>query len=107
MITRKRPTNNMFCENVTLHQFCKVKISEEIFKLVDQRLLEPFVEDQTGIVENKVRKCLVMFAQIGVACSEEFLNHIMLIKYVIGRLNEIKSNQCFHDINIIPTEIRI
>ncbi|XP_058748192.1 probable LRR receptor-like serine/threonine-protein kinase At3g47570 isoform X2 [Vicia villosa] len=91
MLTGKRPTNNMFCENISLHQFCKVKIPEGILEIVDQRLLEPFAEDQTGIVENKVRKCLVMFAQIGVACSEEFPNQRMLIKDVIVRLNEIKS----------------
>ncbi|XP_058748189.1 probable LRR receptor-like serine/threonine-protein kinase At3g47570 [Vicia villosa] len=91
MLTGKRPIDNMFCENVSLHQFCKMKIPEQILEVVDQRLLEPFVEDQTGIVENKVRKCLVMFTQIGVACSEEFPNQRMLIKDVIVRLNEIKS----------------
>ncbi|CAI8586294.1 unnamed protein product [Vicia faba] len=92
MLTGKRPVDNMFCENVNLHQLCKVKIPEGILEVVDQRLLEPFAEDQTGIMENKVRKCLVMFAKIGVACSEEFPNQRMLIKDVIVRLNEIKSS---------------
>ncbi|XP_058746589.1 probable LRR receptor-like serine/threonine-protein kinase At3g47570 [Vicia villosa] len=91
MLTGKRPTDNMFSDNVNLHQFCKVKIPEEILEIVDQRLLEPFAEDQTGTVENKIRKCLVMFAKVGVACSEEFPNQRMLIKDVIFRLNEIKS----------------
>lgn len=68
MFTSKRPTNNMFCKNVSLYQFCKVKIREGILEVVDQCLLEPFTEDRTGTVENKI-KCMVMFAKTGVACS--------------------------------------
>ncbi|CAJ2653365.1 unnamed protein product [Trifolium pratense] len=91
MLTGKRPINNMFIENLSLHKFCKMKIPEGILEIVDSHLLLPFVEDQTGIVENKIKKCLVMFAGIGVACSEEFPAHRMLIKDVIVKLNEIKS----------------
>ncbi|MCI24841.1 LRR receptor-like serine/threonine-protein kinase FEI [Trifolium medium] len=68
-----------------------MKFPEEILEIADKRLLMPFAEDQTGIVEHKIRKYLVMFAGIGVACSEEFPNHRMLIKDVIVKLNEIKS----------------
>ena len=91
MLTGKKPTDSMFCENLSLHKFSKMKISEGIHEIVDQRLLMPFIEDQTGIVENKIKRCLVMFARIGAACSEEFPAHRMLIKDVIVKLNEIKS----------------
>ncbi|AES80238.1 LRR receptor-like kinase family protein [Medicago truncatula] len=91
MLTGKRPADNMFCENLSLHKFCKMKIPEGILEIVDSRLLIPFAEDRTGIVENKIRNCLVMFARIGVACSQEFPAHRMLIKDVIVKLNEIKS----------------
>ncbi|WJX64146.1 hypothetical protein P8452_48963 [Trifolium repens] len=69
----------------------QMKISEGILEIVDSHLLSPFVEDQTGIVESKIKNCLVMFGGIGVACSEEFPAHRMVIKDVITRLNEIKS----------------
>jgi hypothetical protein len=68
-----------------------MKIPEGILEIADQRLLMPFADDQTGIVENKIRNYLVMFAGIGVACSQEFPTHPMLIKDVIVKLNEIKS----------------
>jgi hypothetical protein len=68
-----------------------MKIPEGIFEIVNSQLLLPFAEDQTGIVENKIRMCLVKFARIGVACSEEFPAHRMPIKDVIVKLNEIKS----------------
>lgn len=90
MLTGKRPTDNMFSEGLSLHEFCKSKIPEGILEIVDSRLLVPFAEDQTGIVENKIRTCLVLFASIGVACSEEFPTHRMSIKDVIVKLNEIK-----------------
>ncbi|XP_024632481.2 probable LRR receptor-like serine/threonine-protein kinase At3g47570 [Medicago truncatula] len=91
MLTGKRPTNSMFSGSFSLHAFCKMKVPEGIFEIVDSHLLLPFAEDETGIVENKIRNCLVMFAIIGVACSEEFPSYRMPIKDVIAKLNEIKS----------------
>jgi hypothetical protein len=91
MLTGKRPTNSMFSESLSLHAFCKMKIPEGILEIVDSHLLVPFAEDQTGIVEDKIGSCLVMFAAIGVACSDEFPGHRMLMKDVIAKLNEIKS----------------
>ena len=91
MLTGKRPTNSMFSGSLSLHAFCKMKVPEGIFEIVDSHLLLPFAEDETGIVVNKIRNCLVMFAIIGVACSEEFPAHRMPIKDVISKLNEIKS----------------
>ncbi|RHN57111.1 putative protein kinase RLK-Pelle-LRR-XII-1 family [Medicago truncatula] len=91
MFTGKRPTNNNFSERLSLHKFCKIKIPEAILEIVDSQLLFPFAEDEMGIVENKIRNCLVMFAAIGVACSKEVTTHRMLIKDVIVKLNQIKS----------------
>ncbi|RHN77916.1 putative protein kinase RLK-Pelle-LRR-XII-1 family [Medicago truncatula] len=90
MLTGKRPTNNMFSESQSLHEFCKMKIPEGILEIVDSQLLLPFAEVETGIVENKIKKCLVMFGAIGVACSEEVPSHRMLIKDVIDKFLEIK-----------------
>ncbi|PNY03260.1 LRR receptor-like kinase resistance protein [Trifolium pratense] len=92
MLTGKKPTNNMFYENLSLHKFCKMKISEDILDIVDSCLLIPFAEDQTRVVENNIKQCqcLMMFAETGVACSEEFPSQRMLIKDVIVKLLAIK-----------------
>jgi serine/threonine protein kinase len=90
MLTGKRPTNDMFYENLSLHKLCKMKISEGILDTVDSCLLIPFAEDQTQVVENNIKQCLMMFAEIGVACSEEFPSQRMLIKDVIVKLLVIK-----------------
>ncbi|KAI5399132.1 hypothetical protein KIW84_064492 [Lathyrus oleraceus] len=90
MLTGKRPTDNMFYENLNLHKLCKMKIPEEILDIVDSSMVMPTVEDQTWIVENNIKECLVMFTKIGVACSEEFPTQRMLTKHVILKLLEIK-----------------
>ncbi|XP_058744867.1 probable LRR receptor-like serine/threonine-protein kinase At3g47570 [Vicia villosa] len=90
MLTGKRPTDNMFYGNLCLHKLCKMKILEGILDIVDSRLVMPFIEDQTWIVENNIEECLVMFAKIGVACSEESPTQRMLIKHVILKLLGIK-----------------
>ncbi|XP_045829494.1 probable LRR receptor-like serine/threonine-protein kinase At3g47570 isoform X1 [Trifolium pratense] len=90
MLTAKRPTDSMFYDNLNLHKFCKMKIPEEILKIVDSSLLMPFSEDQKFVVKNNIKECLVMFAKIGIACSEEFPTQRMIIKDVIMKLLEIK-----------------
>ncbi|GAU36649.1 hypothetical protein TSUD_213030 [Trifolium subterraneum] len=102
MLTGKRPTDNMFSESLTLLELCKKKIPEGILEIVNSQLLLPFGEDRTGIVGNQIRMCLVKFARIGVACSEEFPTHRMPIKDVIVKLNEIKSKlPCFEENNCV------
>jgi len=90
MLTGKRPTDSMFCENRSIHKFCKMKIPVEILEIMDSHLVMPFPKDQTRVMENNIKECLVMFAEIGVACSEEFPTHRMLTKDVIVKLIEIK-----------------
>ncbi|RHN77917.1 putative protein kinase RLK-Pelle-LRR-XII-1 family [Medicago truncatula] len=86
MLTGKRPTDNMFSQNLSLHKFCKMKIPVEILEIVDSHLLMPFPKDQTLMTEKNIKECLVMFAEIGVACSEEFATHRVLTKDVIVKL---------------------
>jgi len=67
-----------------------MKIPIEILEIVDSHLLMPIPKDQTLMMENNIKECLVMFAEIGVACSEEFPTHRMVTKDVIVKLLEIK-----------------
>lgn len=90
MLTGKRPTDSMFGEGLSLHKFCKIAVLEGIAEILDSHLLVPFGEDETGLVEDNVRECLVSFARIGVACSEEFPGYRMCIKDVILKLYAIK-----------------
>ncbi|MED6148532.1 hypothetical protein PIB30_054046 [Stylosanthes scabra] len=95
MLTSKKPTDTMFVEGLSLHKFCKMAIPEGITDIVDSQLLIPFDEGEKRItqqqnVEDTIGECLVLFANIGIACSEEFPSQRMAIKDVIMELHAIK-----------------
>ncbi|RYQ82882.1 hypothetical protein Ahy_B10g101463 [Arachis hypogaea] len=77
----------MFGENLSLHKFCKKIIPKGIIEIVDLRLLTLYSEGERKIT---IKECLVSFARIGVACSQEFLTRPMNIKDVIMELHAIK-----------------
>ncbi|MED6136360.1 hypothetical protein PIB30_055478 [Stylosanthes scabra] len=95
MLTSKKPTDTMFVEGLSLHKFCKMAIPEGITDIVDSQLLIPFDEGERRIpqqqnVEDTIGECLVLFASIGIACSEESPSQRMGIKDVIMELHAIK-----------------
>lgn len=76
MLTGKRPTDNTFCDSLSLHKLCKMEIAEGILEIVDQRMLMPFVEDQTAVMENKIRKCWVCLLELAL----HVLKHLVLVE---------------------------
>ncbi|XP_061351751.1 probable LRR receptor-like serine/threonine-protein kinase At3g47570, partial [Gastrolobium bilobum] len=95
MLTGMKPTDSMFGEGLSLHNFCKRAIPEGIIEIVDSFLVMSFVEERRDVmqqknIEDNIRECLVSFARIGVACSAEFPAQRMCIKDVIMELLAIK-----------------
>ncbi|KAL1348313.1 hypothetical protein HN51_024313 [Arachis hypogaea] len=96
MITGKKPTDSMFGEDLSLHKFCNMATLDGITEIVDSRLLIPIDHQERRRVtqqqnmEDTIQECLVSFARIGVACSQEFPNQRMTIKDVINELHAIK-----------------
>ncbi|QHO27323.1 uncharacterized protein DS421_7g207050 [Arachis hypogaea] len=96
MITGKKPTDSMFGEDLSLHKFCNMATLDGIIEIVDSRLPIPIDHQERRRVtqqqnlEDTIRECLVSFARIGVACSQEFPNQRMTIKNVITELHAIK-----------------
>ncbi|XP_015931317.1 receptor kinase-like protein Xa21 [Arachis duranensis] len=96
MITGKKPTDSMFGEGLNLHNFCYMATLDGITEIVDSTLLIPIDQQERRRVtqqqnmEDTIQECLVPFASIGVACSQEFPNQRMSIKDVITELHAIK-----------------
>ncbi|MED6108272.1 hypothetical protein PIB30_118878 [Stylosanthes scabra] len=98
MLTAKRPTDTMFGEGLNLRNFCNMATAEGITEIVDSRLLIPIDEQDQGRrvitrqqnMEDTIRECLVSFANIGIACSEESPSQRMGIRDVIMELHAIK-----------------
>ncbi|XXG71820.1 hypothetical protein AAC387_Pa07g1059 [Persea americana] len=73
MFTGKKPTDEIFNENLSLHQFAKLALTERVIEIVDQKLLsaeaEALNESQTPTnAETKLEMCLISTFKVGVAC---------------------------------------
>ncbi|KAJ8629230.1 hypothetical protein MRB53_022553 [Persea americana] len=74
IFTGKKPTDEIFNGSLSLHQFAKLALPEQVMEIVDQSLLsiqvEALNESQTPtIAESKLEMCLISTFKVGVACS--------------------------------------
>ena len=85
MFTRKRPTDDMFKDDLTLHHFAKMALPDQVFEVVDPLLLAGENEEETAsssrnprrapMEETKMKDCLISILKVGIACSVESPNN--------------------------------
>ncbi|XP_058068321.1 probable LRR receptor-like serine/threonine-protein kinase At3g47570 [Magnolia sinica] len=95
MITGKRPTDDMFKDNQSLHHFAKSAFPEQVMEIIDPRLLSEYSEAiQDGENHNNLRDrmhgCLVSLVSVGVSCSAESPKERMKMKNVVIEMHEIR-----------------
>ena len=101
MFTGKRPIDDIFQDNLNLHDFVKAVLPEQIIDIIDPILLRVHEregetrtnnitrnEGQNGSVTSQ--ECLIMSFKIGVACSVEFPRERMNMSAVIIELHSIR-----------------
>ncbi|KAL6009269.1 hypothetical protein ACLOJK_022497 [Asimina triloba] len=74
MMTRKRPTDGMFENNLTLHHHIRLAVlPDQVTEIADPYLLweETHEAVQSDDSKNRMRGCLGSIARIGVTCSTE------------------------------------
>ncbi|GAY46859.1 hypothetical protein CUMW_100250, partial [Citrus unshiu] len=94
MFTGKRPTNEMFTGNLTLHNFVKEALPERLAEIVDPVLLVEREEGETSKANAhkqwtrsfSVKECLVSVLAIGVTCSSELPRERMSMEEVAAQL---------------------
>ncbi|KAK7817619.1 putative lrr receptor-like serine/threonine-protein kinase [Quercus suber] len=110
MFLGKRPTDEMFKDDLNLHNFVKMALPERLVQIVDPTLLIREVEEipATAVAtreynneheieanevnqEANVYKCLVSVLEIGLACSVESPKERMNIEEVSKELHSIKN----------------
>uniref|UniRef100_A0A7N0R8D6 non-specific serine/threonine protein kinase n=1 Tax=Kalanchoe fedtschenkoi TaxID=63787 RepID=A0A7N0R8D6_KALFE len=113
MVTGKRPTDEIFKDNTSLHNFCKSRATNNsnIFDIVDSHLLaERSVENDDNGTDHEnvdmkwVQDCLAVIIEVGVACSVDSPNErmdikeackmlqIMKIKFLERRVGDLRQN---------------
>ncbi|XP_060185018.1 putative receptor-like protein kinase At3g47110 isoform X2 [Lycium barbarum] len=100
MFTGKRPTDSMFKDGLTLHNFAKIALPETIDEIVDPMLLprssREKQEEEEGLIDpedsslKQAQECLISIIQIGVACSVESPRERMDIGDVVKELQLIR-----------------
>ncbi|KAH9717540.1 putative receptor-like protein kinase [Citrus sinensis] len=89
MFTRKRPTDVIFKEGLTLHEFAKMALPEKVMEIVDPSLLMELMENNSEIREDnraKIEQCFNAVIRTGVLCSTESPFERMDMRDVVAKL---------------------
>ncbi|TYH74847.1 hypothetical protein ES332_D05G431800v1 [Gossypium tomentosum] len=99
MFTGKRPTDERFKESLSLHNFVKSTLPEQITEIIDPTLLQQ--RDTRGTIANITRnrnilgngrhlQCLISILKIGLICSSESPSDRMDMNDVVTKLCSIR-----------------
>ncbi|PWA58814.1 leucine-rich repeat protein [Artemisia annua] len=86
VMTRKKPTNNMFIEGLSLHKFAYMALPDHVIDVIDN---DAIVLQSTEANARKVEECLVATIKIGVSCSVDSPPQRMKIEIVVNELQRI------------------
>ncbi|CAL5373615.1 unnamed protein product [Camellia sinensis] len=103
MFTGKRPTDNMFNDSLSLHNFAKMALPKQVAKVVDRTLIQQReigegssstenTQNQSFTGSQKIYECLISILNIGIACSQELPRDRPTINHVVTLLLVIKNN---------------
>uniref|UniRef100_A0A7N2LDI2 non-specific serine/threonine protein kinase n=1 Tax=Quercus lobata TaxID=97700 RepID=A0A7N2LDI2_QUELO len=99
MFTRKRPTDNIFKDDLNLHDFVRGALPERVINIVDPIILSEREDMETRTndshIQNrigcpKILECLILIFGIGVFCSMESPRERMNISDVVAQLHLIR-----------------
>lgn len=100
MFTAKRPTDSMFNDGMTLHNFAKTAVPGRIDEILDPLIRSSEQEEEEGtapdnstIGQSKVdqmRECIISIVRIGIACSVESPRERMDIGDAVKELQLIR-----------------
>ncbi|GLJ28624.1 hypothetical protein SUGI_0564090 [Cryptomeria japonica] len=86
MVTRKRPSDDMFVGDLSLHKWVRSAFPNRLAEIVDGELLRDVNEN----MEDK--KCLISFIQVGLLCSSESPSERLSMRDVANALESLKTS---------------
>nr|GMD87003.1 probable LRR receptor-like serine/threonine-protein kinase At3g47570 [Ipomoea batatas] len=104
IFTSKSPTSDIFNNGLTLHNYVRMSMPEQVTEIVDPKLFhkEANPTPRSLVLQNQITECLVSIFKIGIACSTELPRDRMNIGNVVKELHSIKDTLMeLRDIRII------
>ncbi|KAK2976301.1 hypothetical protein RJ640_002729 [Escallonia rubra] len=109
MFTGKRPTDGMFKDNLSLHNYVKLALPDRVMEIVDCKIM--LLEEANKIKQRKgyvakVESCIASILQIGLSCSADLPSERMDVGDVLMELHQIRH---FHsrEIELAERELEI
>uniref|UniRef100_A0A7N0T6Z9 non-specific serine/threonine protein kinase n=1 Tax=Kalanchoe fedtschenkoi TaxID=63787 RepID=A0A7N0T6Z9_KALFE len=95
LITRRRPTDHIFNDEMSLQRFCERALPDHVEEIVDQSLFDESYEvilRRRNPEETKLEYHAFMnsFVEVGISCAAEFSRDRMDIQFAIQSLKRIK-----------------
>ncbi|KAJ4748297.1 Receptor kinase-like protein Xa21 [Rhynchospora pubera] len=88
MFTGRNPTEYMFKDGLTLHNFVQMAYPERVMDIVDPNLFTVNVMESNAF--NKMCECLVSVINVGLTCSKQSLLERMSMEHVAIQLHKIR-----------------
>jgi len=90
MLTRKRPTNNMFIRDLNLHKWVSLAFPNKVKEVIDNNLFS--AQDGVGFEENNIHNCLLALLQVGLLCSKDSPDERPTMRDVVIVLENLKED---------------
>ncbi|KAJ9174768.1 hypothetical protein P3X46_013374 [Hevea brasiliensis] len=102
MFMGKRPTDHMFQEGMSLHNFVKRALPEQVTQILDPNINVPQIRSNANatsvhyhnlgnIRNNMFIECLISIFEIGISCSAESPQERMNIGDIVAQLSSIRN----------------
>lgn len=95
MLTGKKPSHDMFTNNLSLHQFAKTVLPERVMEVIDNQLLLEEIEiirhnENYNEIRAMMHECIVSLVKLGVSCSDESQKERPKMKDVLIELHKVR-----------------
>ena len=97
MFTGKTPTNDMFRDSLTLHNFVERALPEQVMEITDPSLLQEMqlnshvTSERSNNLKERYKEWLISIFEIGISCSVETPQERLKISDVVAQLSSIRS----------------
>lgn len=86
LVTRRRPTDDIFVEGMDLPKWVRINFQRNITDVVDSNL----ITDVNESYASRVVECITQLLQVGLVCASESHQERPNMKEIVNRLDTVK-----------------